>query len=312
MFENLDTDALQILYDSTLTDLLNKHAPRRRIQRRYQSMTPWFDTECSAARRKTRLFERRYRRHRTNADRLIWTTQVRAMHKLYTHKQNSYWTAQVKDSNGNPKKLWRTLSAVLCKDQSRNTCRNQNTLSADGFSKAFAAKVEKVRADTSTAPHPDFSSPCCYTTFNNFEPIDVNIARRLVTQAANKNCALDPAPAWIVKQFVEELSPFISCMINRSIRDGTFPSSQKCAIVTPILKKETLDPLEYDNYRPVSNLSFISKIFERAIYEQMEAYLTENNLLPEKQSSYCRNHSTETVVLDVLSDAYMQLRMPEK
>ena len=103
---------------------------------------------------------------------------------------------------------------VLCKDQSRNTCRNQNTLSADGFSKAFAAKVEKVRADTSTAPHPDFSPPCCSTTFNNFEPIDVNIARRLVTQAANKNCALDPAPAWIVKQFVEELSPFISCMIN--------------------------------------------------------------------------------------------------
>ena len=61
-------------------------------------------------------------------------------------------------------------------------------------------------------------------------------------------------------------APFGSMCVNRSIRDGTFPSSQKCAIVTPILKKK-LDPLEYDNYRPVSNLSFISKIFERAIYE---------------------------------------------
>ena len=161
-----------------------------------------------------------------------------------------------------------------------------------------------VRADTSTASHPDFSSPSCSTIFNNFEPIDVNTARRLVAQAANKNCAFDPAPDWIVKRFVEELSPFISCMINRLIHDGTFPSSQKCAIVTAILKKETLDPSDYDNYRPVSNLSFISKIFERVIYEQMEAYLTENNLLPEKQSSYRRNHSTETIVLDVLLDAY--------
>ena len=193
---------------------------------------------------------------------------------------------------------------MLRRDHSRNTRRNQNVLSADEFSKAFAAKVGKVRADTSTALHPDFGSTCCSTIFNNFEPIDVNIVRRLVTQAANKNCAIDSAPAWIVNSLLRNLSPFISCMINRSIRDGTFPSSQKCAIVTPILKKETLDPLEYDNYRPVSNLSFISKIFERAIYEQMEAYLTENNLLPEKQSSYRRNHSTETVVLDVLSDAY--------
>ena len=101
-----------------------------------------------------------------------------------------------------------------------------------------------------------------------------------------------------------ELSPFISGLINSSIRDGTFPSTQKCAIVTPILKKETLDPSDLNNYQPVSNLSFISKIFERAIYEQMEVYLRENNLLHENQSSYRRNHSTETVIHDVLSDAY--------
>jgi hypothetical protein len=132
----------------------------------------------------------------------------------------------------------------------------------------------------------------------------MNTTCRLVKQAANKNCALDPAPTWIVKQFVDELSPFICCVINSSIRDGVFPSSQKCAIVTPILKKETLDPSDLNNYRPVSNLSFLSKIFERVIYEQVEAYLRENNLMPERQSSYRRNHSTETVVLDVLADAY--------
>ena len=67
VYEDLDTDTLQDLYDSTLSTLLDKHAPKRMIRRRYQPMTPWFDTECSAARRKTRLFERRYRRSRADA-----------------------------------------------------------------------------------------------------------------------------------------------------------------------------------------------------------------------------------------------------
>ena len=132
-YENLDTDTLQNLYDSILSVLLDKHAPRRRIKGRYQPMTPWFDTECSAARRKTRLFERRYRRSQADADRLIWTTQVRAIHRLYVLKQNSYWTSQVNESNGNSRELWKTLSAVLCKEHSRNSNRGQSNLSAETF-----------------------------------------------------------------------------------------------------------------------------------------------------------------------------------
>ena len=123
-------------------------------------------------------------------------------------------------------------------------------------------------------------------------------------RANNKNCALDPVPTWIVKQYVVELSQFITSLLNASISSGQFPSSQKCAIVTPLLKKETLDPDDVGNYRPVSNLSFLSKVLERAVFEQMNSYLQEYGLLPERQSAYRRHHSTETVVLDVLSDVY--------
>ena len=56
----------------------------------------------------------------------------------------------------------------------------------------------------------------------------------------------------------------------------------------------------------MSNLSFISKIIERAAYKQIYyTYLQENRLLPEKQSAYRRYHSTETAVFDVLSDVFM-------
>ena len=53
-------------------------------------------------------------------------------------------------------------------------------------------------------------------------------ARRLVRQAADKNCALDPAPTWIVKKFVNELSPFITVLLNASTKSGQFPSSEVC------------------------------------------------------------------------------------
>ena len=61
---------------------------------------------------------------------------------------------------------------------------------------------------------------------------------------------------------------------------------QKFAMVTPILKKPSLDPYDLSNYRPVSNLSFISKIIERSIHSQMNKYLEDHNLLPTKQSAY--------------------------
>ena len=128
--------------------------------------------------------------------------------------------------------------------------------------------------------------------------------QRLIRQAANKNCELDPAPTWLVKQFAAELSPFIAVLFSASFRDGCFPSSQKRAVVTPALKKPTLDPSDTGNYRPISNLTFISKLLERCSYEQLHAYLQQHSLIPEQQSAYRRFHSTETAMLKVLSDAY--------
>ena len=84
-------DQLQEIYDSEFQALLDKHAPKRTTKRRYQPLTPWFDSDCAASRRKSRMLERCYRRTKTSTDRLAWTTQVRTMHVLYKQKQNLYW-----------------------------------------------------------------------------------------------------------------------------------------------------------------------------------------------------------------------------
>ena len=174
----------------------------------------------------------------------------------------------------------------------------------DNFSKSFSAKVESVRSSTSSATRPSFEGICSPSKFEQFQDITVDDAVKLLQQAANKNCRLDPVPTWIIKTFAVDLAPFVALLVNTSTRSGLFPSSQKCAIVTPILKKASLDAYDLSNYRPVSNLSFISKILERAAYMQMSSYLQDNGLLPEKQSAYRKFHSTETALLDIMSDVH--------
>ena len=78
--------------------------------------------------------------------------------------------------------------------------------------------------------------------------------------------------------------------------------SQKRAIVTPILKKQGMDQTVAANYRPISNLTFISKVIERAVAGQLMAYLSEHRMWPATQSAYCGGRSTETALLRVVSN----------
>ena len=98
--------------------------------------------------------------------------------------------------------------------------------------------------------------------------------------------------------------PYLSLLFNASMRHGVFPASQKLASITPVLKKASLDPLDLSNYRPISNLTFLSKLLEREVHEQITGYLDSHHLLPETQSAYRKNRSTETATIKVMSDAY--------
>ena len=94
----------------------------------------------------------------------------------------------------------------------------------------------------------------------------------------------------------------MTLLVNLSLQSGEFCSSLKKAYVTPLLKKADLDPDVFKNFRPVSNLSFLSKLIERIVAFQVSAHLKLNGLMEAFQSAYRSLHSTETALLRVQND----------
>jgi hypothetical protein len=83
------------------------------------------------------------------------------------------------------------------------------------------------------------------------------------------------------------------------LENGCVPSTLKSAYITPIIKKAGLDPTDLKSYRPISNLSVVSKLLERLVAKQLLVYLKDYGLLPDLQSAYLTHRSTETAVLKV-------------
>jgi hypothetical protein len=129
----------------------------------------------------------------------------------------------------------------------------------------------------------------------------------LIVSSPSKTCSLDPIPTSIVKQHVHILTPIITNIVNMSLTDGVFPSIMKSALVTPLLKKSSLDPEQLNNYRPISNLTFLSKLVEKLVSTRITVHMQQNKLSEKFQSAYRENHGTETALLRVQNDILRSL-----
>ncbi len=115
-------------------------------------------------------------------------------------------------------------------------------------------------------------------------------------------CPLDPIPSHLLQAISPAVVPALTHIVNTSLHTGIFSSAFKQARINPLLKKPTLNPTLLGKYRPVSLLLFIAKTLERVVFNQVTAFLTQNNLLDSNQSGFRSGHSTETALLSVVED----------
>jgi len=97
--------------------------------------------------------------------------------------------------------------------------------------------------------------------------------------ASVKSSSLDPIPTFLLRECIDVILPYLTAMVNTSLHCSCLPASQKMAVVTPLLKKASLESHEFKNHKPVSNLSFMSKLVESLVVKQLTDYLETNGLL---------------------------------
>jgi hypothetical protein len=142
----------------------------------------------------------------------------------------------------------------------------------------------------------------CDCRLDVFDPVSYEEAFRVLKNFKPKTCSLDPIPTWIVKRLPGIFVPILCKIANASLGTGSFPSSEKGAVITPVFKKGSADREDFANYRPVSCLSFLSKFIEKLVYLRFNNYFCLNSLMPPMQSAYRQGYSTETAICKLLND----------
>ena len=151
-------------------------------------------------------------------------------------------------------------------------------------------------------------NPKLVTNFlDKFSIVTYDSIVKVSRELANKQSALDVIPCKIFKQIIPELMPALYAIINNSLSTGQFPSILKISSVTPAIKSTKLDADIYNNYRPISNLTILSKLLEKCVLEQLNKHLYTNNLYPIYQSAYRLNYSCETTVIKIFDDIIANL-----
>ena len=125
---------------------------------------------------------------------------------------------------------------------------------------------------------------------------------RYIRETRKACCSLDPINVSKLGEAYESTAAAVGAIINSSFDEGHFVATEKRGLIRPYRKKIGLDINDLSNYRPVTNLTHLSKIIERAMLDQMVPFLEEVGVVPRYQSAYRKLHSRETALCKIHDD----------
>ena len=304
-----DLDSLLRQYDASVLSVLDKHAPICRRTFILRPYNPWYSNTIAAQRRQCRQAERKWRKSGLTVDAQIMQHRQKCLAESIFTAKATYYRDKISECAGNRRALSQFLNHAMSRRGSAKLPHHKSPGElAERFAAYFLQKIADIRASLDDQarpsalfldrPDPQRVIPSFYI-FRQTSPDEV---RSIIIASPTKSCPLDPMPTHLLKRVAGVLAPSLSLIVNLSLNNGVFPEAFKLAHVIPLLKKPSLDPDTLSNYRPVSNLVFISKLLERVVALRMNEFLSLFELLPPFQSAYRSYHSTETALLRVAND----------
>ena len=252
----------------------------------------------------TRAFYNRYRNLVTFA---IKRTKMR-------YYNNAFIAART-DIKG----TWRILNDLL--DRKRKNTVNELEVSYRGCTTTvtdpfqIATELNTFFSSIPAEIHNSLPPANDPTQFDNFPTIRNSIflsrscdaeVRFVINSFDSKKCNLHDFPFKLLKAISPYVSSHIASLFNLMIVEGHYPDILKKARITPVLK--TGSPLQCNNYRPISVLNSINKIFERLISNRLNDFLTVNNVIYKHQYGFAANKGTTDACIKVINALQFALR----
>ena len=209
-----------------------------------------------AKRERSRL-ERSWRRWKFPFDHKKFRAQSNCVRSLISTAKSNFLTNLVTESSSSPRTFWKTLNSILHRNPSNSFPDTPDTQSlANSFLQFFSDKIERIR---SKFPHP---TPMILFFFQSF---------------LLQMYLISIQPQFLLSFWNSVLSNLALLSLIRyhgffSISEGIFPAPFKQAIVHSLLKKPSLPDDYLNNFRPISNLIFISKILEKVVASRIQSH----------------------------------------
>ena len=292
--EDIDLFVKQI--DDTMTAVLDKLAPVSTSSSRVRHRPRWYNSDVDDARRLRRRAERKWRKTKSEFDLVVYHERQDDVRSA-VHCAKSDYLKQSFSSNSQ-KEIYRSINMLLNRKDRVLPDTSSTTQLANAFCRFFTTKIKNIRClidDRNTAVGSKLvtaSRPKC--ELSHFCKLTEEDVQRLVNQSTSKSSPSDPLPTWLLKRHISSVLSTLTELVNASLTSGTFPASLGIAVITPVLKKTSLDRNNLQNYRPVSNIRYLAKLIETAAASQLTSYIESNNLSDPMQSAYRSCYSTET------------------
>ena len=312
--QGLSSSEYVLLYNSTITTIMDEQCPKKvKIFKRDISKR-WFNSALRKLKREKRKRERAFKKS-PSIENLNLYKQSRNRYTLgLKEARTEFFTDNISKYKKDGKNMFKVLNDLTGrKKETVLPTQECNSVVAEKLSDFYVEKVVNIRKRIINSKISQYSAKSgggdtrkkqslINEQLSCFKPIELYELKRILSGVNKKSSCLDPAPTTILMKNIDVLYPIILKTVNSIISQSEFPKALKHAVITPILKNPKLDPEKYNNFRPVSSLPFLSKVGEKAIYDQLTVHLESNCLYSKFQSAYRKHHSCESALTKLVND----------
>lgn len=281
---------------SRINDIISNHTPTvKHMSIKYPN---WYSQGLIRCIKEKNKYHRRYKKFRNQRDYDTFSLLRARCKVLIKECHNSFLSSVEESLEDNPRAFWRYVNGRKGRATIPQTMTYNNKTSSEGqgicdlFSEFFGSVFDEYSPNE---PTESLNLPPVFNfTLHNFKFTRDEVALKIKQLDARKGPGPDDIPPKFLKECSEELSLPLCILFNESITSGIFPNRWKIATITPIYKSG--DSTSCTNYRPISILSAIAKLFESLVYGPLYDHLSK--FITQSQHGFVRKRSTLSNLLE--------------